>query len=202
MRKTIVTVALAAMVTLFAGVARADDGKAREQGPAKKADNASKEAPKVPADALTHESLKKRLEDMGYTFKTILSTTKTPMYLVTVDSNNYRYVFYVSLSSDMKRLWVSCALRQLPEPNKVRADILEKLLAKNYDLGPTHFAVKSNRYLYLELALDNHGLGAAKIRGELDEFKVAIRTTETLWNPEKYPAPPALAKDAKPKDAK
>ena len=34
-------------------------------------------------------------------------------------------------------------------------NILEKILAKNYDLGPTHFALRSNRYLYLELPLVN-----------------------------------------------
>jgi hypothetical protein len=200
-KKTTLTVTLAAMFALLAGAAFAKDGdtKKKDADPAKKAD--AKPAPSLPADALTHETLKTRLEDMGYDFKVTKSTNGTPMYLVTIDRNNYRFVFYASLSSDFKRLWVSSALRPLPEAGKVRADILEKLLAKNYDIGPIHFAVKSNRYLYLDLALMNRHITARSLRTDLDEFMAAVRSTETLWNPEKYPAPvPAVAKNDK--DAK
>jgi hypothetical protein len=199
MRKTITTVLLAALVALGVSVSRADDNKQKAVDPAKKAD--SKETPKTPADALTHETLKERLEAMGYDFKTIKSTNGTPMYLVQVDANNYRYVFYLSLSSDFKNLWVTCALRPLPEKGKVRADILEMILAKNYELGPIHFSLKTNRYLYLDLALGNTGLNARRLRTELDGFMSAIRTTEHLWNPDKYPAPVTVAQGKDDKDA-
>ena len=98
-------------------------------------------------------------------------------------------------------LWVSSALRPLPEKGKVRADILEKILAKNYEIDPIHFAVTSSRYLYLELALTNRGITARSLRTELDEFMTAIRNTESLWNPAKYPAP-EVAKDGKDKEVK
>jgi hypothetical protein len=189
MRKAILAAALVAVVALVAGMAPADESKAKDAPPPAKANGkAEKEAPRG-AEVLTHEGLKKRLEDMGYTFKTTESTNKTPMYLVTVDSNNYRYVFYVSLSSDLKRVWVSSALRQLPAKDKVRADILEKLLEKNYDISPIHFVLKSNRWLYLDMALTNRGLTAAELRSGLDDFMSATRSTESLWNPDKYPAP-------------
>jgi hypothetical protein len=195
MHKTILTAALAAMLGLAAGAARADDSSKKDTEPARKADNAAKQGPKAPADGLTHEGLKSRLDDMGYEFEMKKSTNGTPMYLVTVNRSDYRFVFYISLSSDLKRVWVTAALRPLPEPGKVRADILEKILAKNHDLGPSYFAVKSNRYLYLDRPLDNHGLYARQLRGELDDFMTAIRSTEPLWNPEKYPAATTPVKD-------
>jgi hypothetical protein len=46
------------------------------------------------------------------------------------------------------------------------------------------------------LPLVNQGLTARKLRGELDDFMAAIRSTEPLWNPAKYPAPVVAAKDA------
>jgi hypothetical protein len=183
MHRTILTAALAAMLALGGSAIRADE-------------TIKKDGPKAPADSLTHETLKSRLDDMGYEFEMKKSTGGTPMYLVTVNHADYRYVFYVSLSSDLKRMWVSAALRPLPQPEKVRADILEKILAKNYDLGPSYFVLKSNRYLYLERPLSNHGLNARRLRGELDDFMAAIRSTEPLWNPDKYPAATTPVKDA------
>lgn len=201
------TMVMAALVALAAGLTRAEEpGQAKKKADdAPKAEGKAKEAPApaaAAADALTHEGLKKRLEDMGFDFKETKSTSGTTMYLVTVDRNDYRYVFYVSLSSDLKRLWVSAALRALPEPGKVRADVLEKILAKNYELGPTYFSVKSNRTLYLELPLANRGLTPRTLRNELDEFMAAIRSTQPLWDPAKYPPLTAGAKDTPKEKAK
>jgi hypothetical protein len=143
----------------------------------------------VPDGGLTDELLKERLEAMGYDFKVVKSTGGTPMYLVDVTVDNFRYVFYVSLSADKNYLWISSALRQLPEGDKVRPDILEKLLAKQWDIGPMYFTLKSNRMLYLERGLENQGLTAKRLRQEITNFMGALRGTESLWNPEKYPAP-------------
>src|SRR5262249_33050161 len=107
--------------------------------------------------------------------------------------NNYRYVFYVSLSSDLKRVWISAPLRALPAADKLRADILEKILVSNYDKGPFYFSVKSNRMLYLDRALGNRKLNAKTLRAELDELMATVRSTENLWNPDKYPAKVAVA---------
>ena len=189
MHKPILTAALATMLTLAGGMSWADEGNGKKG-------DATKQAPRTVAGSLTHESLKSRLDDMGYEFETKKSTNGSPMYLVHVNRSDYRFLFYVSLSSDLKRVWVSAPLRALPEPDKVRADILEKILAKNYDLGPTHFALRTNRYLYLELPLANQDLTPRKLRGELDDFMAAVRSTEPLWNPAKYPATTVAAKDA------
>lgn len=148
---------------------------------------APKTASAVKTGVLTDESLKEKLEGLGYQPEIIKSKTGGVMYRVRIDRDNYRYVFNVSLSSDKTRLWLSAALRQLPEPKDLRSDILEKILAHNDQVGPTHFAVRSNRYLYLELALDNHEITSRRLRMEIDQFTGDIRASEHLWNPAKYP---------------
>jgi hypothetical protein len=146
-----------------------------------------KEKPKLPPDTLTDESLKEKLDDLGYDFKVIKSTTGTPMYLLDFTRDNFRYVFYVSLASDKTRLWMSCALRKLPETKIVPTDILEKILTKNDDIGPTHFTLRKNRFLYLELGLDNYGLTPRRLRKEIDGFAGNIRSTQDLWDPTRWP---------------
>src|SRR5205807_192560 len=100
------------------------------------------------------------------------------------------YVFYVSLSSDKAKLWILAPLRKLPEADKVRPDILEKLLTKQGDIAPLYFTVKTERWLYLERGLENKGLTAKQLRQEIVSLMGAVRGSEELWNPEKYPAAP------------
>jgi hypothetical protein len=176
--KTIKLSAMAALVLMLAlasGTAWADG-----------ADKAAKAAPKH-ADALTDESLKEKLENLGYEPKVIKSKTGGIMYLLDFERGSYRYVFYCSLATDKSRLWLSSALRPLPTGKDLRADILEKILAKNDDIGPTHFTLRNNRYLYLELALENRGITSVRLRKEIDAFAAAIKDNEPLWNPARYP---------------
>lgn len=146
-----------------------------------------KEKTKLPAGAIDDDVLKDRLENLGYEPKPSKSTAGSAMYLLDFERDNFRYVFYVSLSSDKSRLWMSAALRKLPDAKDVRKDILEKILLKNDEIGPTHFTLRKNRFLYLELALDNRDLTSKRLRKEIDEFSVNLRNTQSLWDPTKYP---------------
>jgi hypothetical protein len=161
-------------------------------------------APKAPssvkADILTDESLKEKLEGLGYKPEIIKSKTGGVMYRLNFDRDNYRFVFNVSLSADKKCLWLSSALRPLPEAKNVRPDILEKILEHSDKIGPTHFSLRHNRYLYLELALNNYDITALRLRTEIDQFTGDIRASEHLWNPAKYPANNAAATTQTPKD--
>jgi hypothetical protein len=172
-----------------------------------KADEVKKEEskPAARAEALTHETLKTMLENLGYKPQTIKSTRGSPMYKFAFDRASWSFTLYVSQSEDKKNVWMSSYLGGLPEPAKLRADILEKILAKNFDIGPMHFVVKSPRRLYLELPLANKGITAGQMREQIEEFTVTIKSTETLWNPEKYPPLPKAEEkkpDATPKEEK
>ena len=158
--------------------------------------------PARPRPALTDARLKAMLENMGFEPSLIRSTSGVPMYKVTAPRDGRNWFFYASLSNDKSRLWLSAPLAALPEPAKVRPDILEKLLAKNFDLGPTTFSLRSGRMLYLDRPLENRGVTPGRMRKEIDSFLDTMKDTESLWNPAKYPpligarvkAPPARVK--------
>ncbi len=172
--------AVVALVLGLTGTSAWADGADKGKAPAK-------EAAKQHSDSLTDESLKEKLENLGYEVKVTRSKSGGTMYLLNFERDNYRYVFYCSLSSDRSRLWLSSALRQLPDAKDVRADVLEKILARNNEIGPTHFALRSNRFLYLELSLENRGITSLRLRKEIDGFAADVRSSEHLWNPAKWP---------------
>jgi hypothetical protein len=121
--------ACVAVLALGASVGRAD-------GPARAEDRSGVRKPA--ADALTHEGLKERLEAMGFEPEAIKSRAGSPMNKVKTERNGWTFFFYVSLSSDRTKVWLAAPLRDLPEPGKVRVDVLEKILVKNDDIGPIH----------------------------------------------------------------
>jgi hypothetical protein len=171
--KSMMTAALAALLALGAvGVATADEAKKADQPAAK-------------AGGMDQARLKETLDLMGYPFKEVKSTDGTPMYLVTLERDNYRYVFYVALSSDGTNLWLFSGLGELPPADQVPAGQLEKLLAESNARDPNHFVLKGRR-IYMTRHLDNHDLKPAQLRTAIDAFCGDIRATEALWSPEKW----------------
>jgi hypothetical protein len=160
---------------------------ANGDGKSDKAKEPAKVEIKQRADLLTHESLKEKLEGLGFEAKLIKSKGGTPMYLLDFSRGDFRYVFYVSLSTDKTRLWLSSALRPLPAGKDLRPDILEKILARNNEMGTTFFSVGADRYLYLQQGVDNRAFTTIQLRKLIDEFAGNMRSTEHLWSPAKYP---------------
>jgi hypothetical protein len=178
------------LLALAAGVARADD-------PAKKPVIAA-ESSKVSSTALTDEGLKELLERMGYEFEVIKSTSGTPMYKVKLEQGGWTFTLYVSLSGDKLMLWVAAPLQELPAGDKVPEAILEKILQKTDELGPTQFSLKGRR-LYLNRPVENHNITPARLRQALDGTATDVKDTVTYWSPDKWQE--VISKDAGKADA-
>ena len=68
------------------------------------------------------EQAHKVLENLGYEPKLQKSTSGSPLYLLTFHRDNFHYVFYVSLSTDRKYLWLELKTAPLTGPDQVRAN--------------------------------------------------------------------------------
>ena len=140
-----------------------------------------------PAGVLTAENIKEKLENLGFEPKHNGNTPADIYYRINLNRDDYRFALDVGLSKNGQNVWFLAPLRQLPEPKDVRPDILEKMLALNDKIGPTHMSMGSNRMLYLNVAIENRDITPVRLRQVIDSFCNDIRGSESLWNPSRYP---------------
>jgi hypothetical protein len=133
---------------------------------------------------LTDAALEKMLVDLGYTpKKTVSADGKRTWYNLVVKQDTFTYVVDVSLDSEGKKVWFSCPLRTLNNPEKVKVERLWKLLEENDNILPMCFSFEKNtKRLYLNHAIDNRGVNARVLREELDLVLGVIRRTYAIWN--------------------
>jgi hypothetical protein len=174
------------------GVFRAHGGE-----PAPKAD-----APAVKPGQATDDGLKTMLENLGYDVRASKSSDGKPMYYVKLKRDTWEFEVSVALSSDNTELWLTCGVVDLPPTDKVPAEVLEKMLAKSDELGPTHFGMKKSRRVYLNCPIENKDVTPARLRAALDQLGDDIKGTEDLWNMKKWPGADAAAKIDKAAPAK
>ena len=138
------------------------------------------EQPAGKSTVLTNESLKEMLVNLGFEPQEVKSTAGDPMYLVTLKRDNWTLAVYVSISPSKTKIWMSAPVADLPQADKVSATALEKLLALNDNLGPTHFCLKGRR-LYLCVSLDNVDVAPKQLRTEIDGVLATVRSTHESW---------------------
>jgi hypothetical protein len=159
------------------------------------ADEPAKTEDKKPAAVLmTDARLKEMLDNLGMEFTESKSTTGKAMQRMVMKRTGWTFVVYASVSPNTRYIWLSAPLCPLPSTDKARADILEKILQKNNDIGPIAFVCKG-RQLYLDMPVPTENLKPVQFRKDLDLLIDTIRDTVTLWDPSKYPALPEPAKD-------
>jgi len=159
------------------------------------------EAPATKPGQLTDDSLKTMLDNLGYDVRASKSADGKPMYYVKLKRDTWEFEISVVLRSDISMLWLTCGVADLPPTDKVPAEVLEKMLAKSDELGPTHFGMKKSRRVYLNCPLQNKDITPASLRKNLEQLADDVKGTEDLWNPKKWPGADA-AKVEKPEEKK
>jgi hypothetical protein len=141
------------------------------------------------SSSLTLDSLKDMLDGMGYDFKEGKNKDKktgvesTWGYTVTINQDTWTYAFQIALSGNKEWVYLTSWLRKPKE--KIPADILAKMLDKNYSMEPVSLETY-NGWIRLSLPIWNHGISRKALRGNIDMFCSEIRNSEPLWNPAKW----------------
>lgn len=153
--------------------------------------------------ALTDESLRKMLTDMGYEFKETRTAANRNYYQLTLDRDGWALTPYVEVSPDNRVVRLQLYLQKVPPDHKSPAPHLRALLEAN-SLSLNFFNVFSDTgFIVLNRALDNHGITPALLRRNLEEFDSYARKTVDLWNVAKWgtasAAPPIVPKDLLPR---
>ncbi|HVS37964.1 MAG TPA: hypothetical protein VMS17_20560 [Gemmataceae bacterium] len=136
------------MALTLAGMQARADGPT----PAPKTDK-----PAAVAAPLTDESLLTMLQNMGYDPK-VEKLEKTSIYTVKVDQGDWTYYIDVSLSNDKDELWITSSVADMPADGQLPAAMLQKLLEKNNDIGPSAVYLDAKfKKVKVGLPLLNHG---------------------------------------------
>ena len=130
--------------------------------------------------ALADASLREMLVRLGYAPAEIKSPVGISMYKIVVERDDWRVIIYASLSGSKARLWLASPVADLPETGKVSAAALERLLALNDDLGPTHFGLRGRR-VFLNTPMDNVGITEKRLRTEIDNLAANVKRTSEYW---------------------
>jgi hypothetical protein len=134
------------------------------------------------ASTITEDALFTMLEQLKLQPESVRSTDGGVMYRIKQQQGRVDYHVLLSQSSSGKFVWLSVPLTYLPEPSKTSSDMLEKLLTASYDHAPAHFTLKSNRRVFLDVAIESANLNAFRLRDELIELGKIVEKTEPLWN--------------------
>jgi hypothetical protein len=185
---------------LTATLALAGLAHAADPAPAKAEPKATEQVKKTDG-VLTNEALEKMLTDMGYEPKASKSEDgKRTWYNLTIEQDNFTFVLDLSLADG--KLWFSCPLRKVAEPEKVPAEKLWKLLEENDTIYPGSFSYYAQRkQFFYNLAVENRDLTPAKVRSELDRAMGVMRRTYPDWDTSKWPGGPEPARAQEEKKA-
>jgi hypothetical protein len=137
---------------------------------------------KAPAeDPLTDESLLRMLRGLGYEpYQTGTFTDGSKFYWVKVDRDGYQMSIRFALSPNKLVVWMHTYLGEVPAPDKITAEPLQKLLeAQNSYKG--RFSVTGGKLIF-QMPVDNRSLAPQDLRVWIDEFFVAVKSTSHLWN--------------------
>lgn len=126
---------------------------------------------------LTDASLKEMLTNMGLEPKGL-----SKGYLIAVKRDDWTYNIQLVLSQDVTKLGFNANLGSVDNPDSVTADQWKGLLIQNKNVDPSAFYFDDDKKkVYIHRVLDNHGLTAAYLRGQIDNFCSNIKDTVDYW---------------------
>lgn len=171
------TVSALAAAVVMSGVATAQIGNGTA---------APAPAPAQASGALAQADLPKFLDGMGYEYEKAGDAS----YRLAIDHGKWKFKINISLSDNLKKVWMSSYLAEIKDLNQVPVPVLTKLLLSNSDTGPAHFYIcncetcrkQTTKWLKMGYALDNRNMTPRYFREELDWFVDRLADTGDLWS--------------------
>jgi hypothetical protein len=178
------SIGIAAAVLLFihAGWTAAADTPA----PAPAAASGASAKPPL-AGGVSNDALGDVLTNFGYEPQINTLPSGIKQYTITIDNADFKYVITMSLSENLKFVWLYCNLRTLTPQQRANSAQIVKLLQQNSNIGPAFFACASDYTITLNLPVANEQITPKKIREALDSFMADTKDNQALWDPGKWP---------------
>jgi hypothetical protein len=130
------------------------------------------------APALTNDGLNKILTGMGFEPKPL-----TKGFLIAINRDSWTVNIQLVISANAEKIGMNANLGVVENPDAITAAQWRGLLAANEDVDPSSFYYSAaDKKLYIHRVLDNHGLTAAFLREQIDNFYGNVKDTSKLWS--------------------
>jgi hypothetical protein len=137
----------------------------------------AQDAPRPTVPAVTEDSLRQMLDNMGYEPKKLGKG-----YLIVIKRDSWTFNMQILLSPDKSKIGFNSNLGSVDNPDSVTAEQWKNLLISNSNIDPSFFFFdKDSKKLYLHRPLDNRGLDPVFMRQQIENFCTNIKETGDLW---------------------
>jgi len=145
--------------------------------PLLRAQEAGQNDKSLAVSALTDESLKQMLDNMGFEPKKVGSG-----YQIAIKRDTWTFYIHLILSEDKSKVGMNANLGVVENPDTVTAEQWKALLISNGNIDPSFFFFdKDSKKLYLHRVLDNRSITPSFFRQQIENFCSNIKDTGELW---------------------
>jgi hypothetical protein len=135
--------------------------------------------PTAEAGALTEESLKTMLTNLGYAPTESKGSNGNTLFYIKVTRGNTEYSPFVCLSPSKTKIWVQAYLGDMNADEGTRA---LKLLELNLKTGPSHFVyTPADKKVYLFSPRDNRGFTPKDLKEQIETMLDHCESTKEFW---------------------
>jgi len=129
-------------------------------------------------DPITRTQLKEKLQEMGFTVKTINEKAGEEKYEVTHAGSGFNVPLGYEISPSTNFIWITAFLG--------KADTLSSekplaMLKENGKIQPSFFYITSKNNVMMAVAVENRGITPAILRRHIDKLVADVSKTSAVW---------------------
>jgi hypothetical protein len=129
-------------------------------------------------DVTTRVQLKEKLEQMGFTVKTINEKAGEEKYEVTHPGAGFNVPVGYEISASTNFIWLTAFLGKADTAN---AEKNLKIVRENANIQPSFFYITPKGNLMMAVAVENRGVTPAILRRHIDKLVGDVSKTSDIW---------------------
>lgn len=129
-------------------------------------------------DVITRVQLKEKLEQMGFTVKTINAKVGEEKYEVTHPGSGFSVPLGYEISASTNFIWITAYLGKVE--NLAATKPLD-MVKENSKIQPSFFYITEKGSVMMAVAVENRGVTTAVLRRHIDKLVADVSKTSAIW---------------------
>jgi len=129
-------------------------------------------------DPITRAQLKEKLEQMGFTVKTISQEAGKEKYSIDHPGTGFNIPVGYEISPSTNFIWLTA---NLGKAENLTPEKSMEMIKENGKIQPCFFYITSTGLMMMGLGVENRGVTAAILRRHIDKFVADVSKTSAVW---------------------
>jgi hypothetical protein len=129
-------------------------------------------------DVITRAQLKEKLEQMGFTVKTINAEAGKDKYSVDHPGTGFNVPVGYEISPSTNFIWLTA---NLGKSENITPEKALDMVKENGKIQPSFFYITASGFVMMAVAVENRGITAAILRRHIDKFVADVSKTSAIW---------------------